>query len=138
MHQDTNLAGGYDGNFAQLTQPRALVGHTGPTLQPGPAQGSSHKTRGICPQHPLASPSLHPTLTVKLLTGCWVWERGFYPLHVHSSFRDMLNHLHVVRKKMRRSMLEPKSNPHGIQADFPQILRWYQPRQFGPKASSNF
>lgn len=96
------------------------------------------KARGICPQHPLASPSLQPTLTVKLFAGCWVWERGLYPLHGHSSFRDALNHRHVVRKRMRRSVLEPKSNPHGIQADFPQIMRWYQPRQFGPKAPSDF
>lgn len=44
----------------------------------------------------------------------------------------------MVREKLRRSVLEPKSNPHGIQADFPQIMRWYQPRQFGPKAPSNF
>ena len=51
------------------------------------------KAGGICSQQPLASPSLHPTPTVKLLAGCWVWKRGLYPLGVRPSFRDMLNHL---------------------------------------------
>lgn len=63
--------------------------------------------------------SLHPTPHIEAV-GCTLGLEMWFV-----SSRDRLNHLsdipvRGVRKKTRGSVLEPESNPHGIQADLPK------------------
>lgn len=98
--------------MTEETQPGAVVDPTSTTLHTG-----APNPEGSAPSTPRLQP---PPNTPSGALGCTLGlEMWFVPSR--AGFKHLCDiPVHGGRKKLRGSTLEPESNPHGIQADWPK------------------